>query len=50
MEEVSTFINAAHLYLRIKMTDETASNDPGSLGAIICAGRSSRGIEGQPVG
>jgi len=25
MEEVSTFINAAHLYLRMKMTDEAAT-------------------------
>jgi len=24
MKEVSAFINAAHLYLRIKITDETA--------------------------
>jgi len=24
MEEVSTFINAVHLYLRIKITDEAA--------------------------
>ena len=25
MEEVSTFINAAHLYLRMKMTDKVAT-------------------------
>ena len=48
IEEVSAFINAAHIY-----QDEDkggSSNDPDSLGIIICAGRGGRSIEGQLVG
>jgi len=31
MKEVSTFINTAHLYLRIKMTDEAVKGAKGTI-------------------
>jgi len=46
IEEVSMFINAAHLYLRIKMIGEERTTQI----AIVCTERNSRSIKGQLAG